>query len=91
MKEKEQEPIPPGIKARRKLLAGIGAISLFSLFRSVFFSRKSPDISCAPPPEKKKTMKVLSQDGRLVEVDVSGIKLVKDKISDEELQNWIRR
>ncbi len=36
-------------------------------------------------------MKVLSQDGQLVEVDVSRIKRLKEKISDEELQNWIKK
>jgi hypothetical protein len=36
-------------------------------------------------------MKVLSQDGRLVEVDVSKIKILKGKISDQELQDWIKK
>jgi hypothetical protein len=88
---KESKSIPPEIKTRRKLLAGVGILSFFSLFRSGLFSKKNPVISCAPPPEKKETMKVLSQDGRLVEVDVSKINRLKGKISDEELKNWIRK
>jgi hypothetical protein len=88
----EGESIRPGIKARRKLLAGagIGLISILSIFKSGLFRKKNPVISCVPPPEKKETMKVLSQDGRLVEVDITKIKRIK-KISDEELQNWIRK
>jgi hypothetical protein len=88
---KETESIPPEIKTRRKILAGVGILSFISLFRSGLFSKKNPVISCAPPPEKKETMKVLSQDGRLVEVDVSKINRLKGKISDEELKNWIRK
>ncbi len=88
---KEHETIPAEVKTRRKLLTGIGLLSFFSLFRSGLFSKKNPVIDCAPPPEEKKTMKVLSQDGRLVEVDVSRIKQISAKISDEELQNWIRK
>ena len=87
----ESESIPPEIKTRRKLLAGIGILSFFPLFKSGLFSKKNPVISCAPSPDKKETIKVLSQDGRLVEVDVSKIKLLKAKISDEELKNWIRK
>jgi hypothetical protein len=88
---KETESTPPEVKTRRKLLAGIGILSFFPLFKSGLFSKKKPVISCAPPSEKKETMKVLSQDGRLVEVDISKINRIKEKISDEELKNWIRK
>ena len=85
------ESIPQKIKSRRKWLAGIGLLSLFPFFRSSIFSKKSPVISCAPPDEKKETIKVLSQDGRLMEVDISKISQTKVKISDQELKNWIKR
>jgi hypothetical protein len=88
---KEIESIPQEVKTRRKLLAGIGLLSLFPLFKSGLFSKKNSAIACAPPAEKKKTMKVLSRDGQLVEVDVSKIKQIKEKISDQELQNWIKK
>ncbi len=82
---------PSELKTRRKLLAGIGLFSFVSLFKSGLFPKKNPVISCAPPTEKKETMKVLSRDGKLVEVDVSKIKRIKEKISNEELQNWIKK
>jgi hypothetical protein len=88
---KEPESIPQEVKTRRKLLAGIGLLSFLPFLKSGLFSKKNPVISCAPPPEKKETIKVLSQDGRLVEVDVSKITRVKEKISDEELKNWIKK
>ncbi|HET7002951.1 MAG TPA: hypothetical protein VFI33_16610 [Puia sp.] len=89
---KEVETIGPDVKVRRKLLAGagLGLLSLLSLFRTGLFRKKNPVISCAAPTEQK-TIRVLSQDGQLVEVDVSKIKRLEGKISDKELQNWIRK
>jgi hypothetical protein len=88
---KENESIPQEVKSRRKLLAGIGVLSLFSILKAGIFTKKPPVISCAPPLEKKETIKVLAQDGRLVEVDVSRIKQLKAKISDQELLGWIKK
>lgn len=88
---KETNNIKRGTETRRKLLAGIGVLSAFSFWKATgFFFKKKQVIACAPP-EEKKTMKVLSQDGRLVEVDISKIKILKRKISDQELQDWIKK
>jgi hypothetical protein len=88
---KEIESIKPAVKTRRKLLAGIGVLSFFPLWKATgLLFKKKQVISCAPP-EEKKTMKVLSQDGRLVEVDISKIKILKGKISDQELKDWIKK
>ncbi len=83
----------PDVKVRRKLLAGagIGLLSLLSFFKSGLFSKKNPVISCAPPPEKKKPSGFYHRMGSLVEVDISKIKRLKEKISDEELKNWIKK
>lgn len=90
---KETGSIPSEIKARRKLLAGagLGLLSLLSFFKFRQIPERNSGISCIPPPENKETIKVLSQDGRLVEVDLSKIKRREGKISDEELKNWIRK
>jgi hypothetical protein len=88
---KENQSIPSEVKARRKFLAGIGLLSVFPFFKSGWFSKKAPVISCNPAPEKQETIKVLSREGKLVEVDVSKIKQVKAKISDQELQQWIKK
>ena len=88
---KESDNLKSAVETRRKLLAGIGVLSAFSLWKTAgFFFKKKQVIACAPP-EEKKTMKVLSQDGRLVEVDISKIKILKGKISDQELQDWIKK
>ena len=83
--------VKPEVKTRRKLLAGIGVLSIFSMWKATgLFLKKKKVISCAPP-EEIKTIKVLSQDGKLVEVDISKIKLLKGKISDQELRDWIKK
>ena len=88
---KENESIKSELKSRRKLLAGMGVLSIFSLWKATgLFSKKKQVIACAPP-EEKKTMKVLSQDGRLAEVDISKIKILKGKISDQDLKDWIKK
>ena len=88
---KENEFVKPEVKTRRKLLAGMGILSVFSLWKATgLFFKKKHVIACDPPDEKK-TMKVLSQDGKLVEVDISKIKILKGKISDQELQGWIKK
>ena len=87
---KEIESGSGDLKTRRKLLAGIGLLSLFPLWKTGLFGKKKSVISCAPP-EVKETMKVLSQDGQLVEVDMSKIKSFQGKISMEDLQKWVKR
>jgi hypothetical protein len=78
------------VKTRKSVLTGLGILSFFSILR-LFPIRKAPPpekIACSPS-NPKETMKLLSQDGQLVEVDVSRIKSLQKKISDQELQNWI--
>ena len=41
--------------------------------------------------EKKNTVKFLTQEGRLVEIDVDKLPVAKRKVSKEELQNWIKK
>ena len=42
-------------------------------------------------PEKKKTAKFLTQDGRLVEIDVDKLPSSKKAASKEDVQNWIKK
>ena len=87
---KETEPISAEQKNRRTLILGISLLSLFSFVKLGFFAKKRNIISCAPSDEVK-TMKFLSQDGLLVEVDVSKIKSLQEKVSDKELQGWVKK
>lgn len=42
-------------------------------------------------PPKTKTVKMLTQEGKLVEVDIAAIPDKKKKITNGELQNWIKK
>lgn len=43
------------------------------------------------PSRKKETVKMLTQDGKLVEVNIASLPSKTKKISNKELQNWIRK
>lgn len=76
--------------ARRRFLAAGGILSLFALLKLWRVPRKTPAIDCGPGPTGE-TVRLLGQDGRLVEVDASRLRMLKKKITNEELQNWVRR
>ena len=76
---------------RRKFIWGVGVLSLFAAVASSlpFFSKKNV-IACKPE-SKKRTLTMLTQDGKLVEIDASLITASRKKISNKELQNWIKK
>jgi len=43
------------------------------------------------PPEKKQTVKFLTQDGKLVEIDVDKLPSSRKAATKEDLQNWIKK
>jgi hypothetical protein len=69
------------ISSRKKfLLWGAGVFSSLTVLH--FFSVRKK--------EKKKTVKMLTQDGKLVEVDAEKIYGSKRRrISDDQLKNWV--
>lgn len=83
----KQHHISDGDSNRRKLLMGLGLLSVFS-----FLSFRSPGrkkINSAATPQ---TARMLTQDGQLVEVDLSRIVHSSDEcISDKDLKEWIKR
>jgi hypothetical protein len=87
---KEIEPISDEKKGRRKLLLGIGLLSLFPILKLKLFSTAKKPIACSPS-DQQGTMKLLTQDGKLVEVDISKLNASKKKISDKELLGWIKK
>lgn len=54
------------------------------------FNRNKKIIACAPPSDKRMG-KLLTEDGQLVEVDLSKIISTGKKISDKELIEWIKK
>ena len=66
--------------SRRKFVEwGIGALAAFSAI-GLFFSQK----------KKKKIVKMLTQDGHLVEVDEALIKSTGKKVDNKEIHAWVK-
>ena len=67
-------------QSRRKFIGwGIASAAVFSVFKWL------------RPSAKKETVKMLTQEGKLVEVDIASLPPQKKKITNTELQNWIRK
>jgi len=82
------KPIQTEKKARRKLLSGIGLLALLPLIKGIGMFRNQKEIISCTPPVESKTIRVLSKNGKLMEIDVSKAKSL-GKVSDQELQEWI--
>ncbi len=76
--------------SRKKfLLWGATVFTSLTAFK-IFAGSKKPSFS--PDGEKKETVKMLTQDGKLVEVDASKLYCGKrKKISDEQLKTWVNK
>ena len=68
--------------SRKKFL--FSGLSLAAV--AAFFKWGTP-----PAEEKKKTQKFLTQDGRLVEIDLDKLPGSKTTASKEDVQNWIKK
>jgi hypothetical protein len=71
------------IQVSRKKFAvwTFGILSAFTALRFLFHS--------ATPP--KTTTRMLTEDGKLVEVDMSKLPVKRRRIKDAEIHSWIRR
>jgi hypothetical protein len=67
---------------RRKLVSWLGVFSFFTAIGAAFIPKKE---------KKTGTIKMLTKDGKLVEIDASLLAGNSRKVSDKELQNWIKR
>jgi hypothetical protein len=82
------DPKKKEASSRRKLIAGLGVLSLFPIAKLASSFKNKEMIACAP---EVKTVKFLTQDGTLVEVDASKINGGKEKISNQALQSWVNK
>ena len=64
---------------RKFLFSGISLAAVWATFR--FWKS----------PEKSKTLKFLTQDGKLVEIDMDKIPTKKRAASKTEIQQWIKK
>jgi protein subunit release factor B len=77
------------IPSRRKFVLGFGVLSALAAI-GITFTPKKIIVSC-DPSQKKKTIKMLTQDGKLVEIEEDKLKSQRKKITDEELKSWVKK
>ncbi len=68
--------------ARRKFVGWLGVFSVGGLLGSRLLKQAKPE---------PKTVRMLTQDGKLVEVDAAVLNVSKKRITDDELQSWIKK
>jgi hypothetical protein len=74
---------------RKKFLYwGTALVSVITLSRFINPVKKASTISCSPPPD---TVKMLAEDGSLVEIDKKLLVSSGKKISNKELQVFIKK
>ena len=62
------------------MIWGVGILASISVLKFAF-----------APQKKKNTVKMLSQDGTLVEVDMAALQAKKRKVTNDELQAWVKK
>ena len=68
-------------QSRRKFISwGVASAAVLAAFKFI-----------KPAAKKTETVKMLTQEGKLVEVDIAALSASRKKISDTELQNWIKK
>lgn len=88
-----EEKILKESSARRRVLAAIGVLSALAFIATAVRLpgyRKTNLIGCMPE-KKPRMVKMLAEDGSLVEIDADLIKSGSKKVSNSELQHWIKR
>ena len=66
--------------SRKKFfLWGLGIISSITALKLIL-----------PKKKKATVVKMLSEDGKLVEVDINKIKKTGEKVSDKEISTWVK-
>jgi intracellular sulfur oxidation DsrE/DsrF family protein len=76
--ENENKPV----SRKRFVIWGVGVLSVFTAARYFFRSG---------PKQNTTTVKMLTQDGRLVEVEVSKLSSKRKKIKDADVHTWVHR
>ncbi|HTR28245.1 MAG TPA: hypothetical protein VMH27_03185 [Puia sp.] len=89
----QEEAKPIGSPARRRFLAGVGVLSAVALVAAALRlrGRQKRNIIACLPEKKARMVKMLAEDGSLVEIDANLIKSGGKKVTDAELQRWIKR
>lgn len=79
------------VNGRRKLIAGIGMLSLLA---PLVAAAKAPISVIKTESETKgiiNKIKMLTKDGKLVEVDERFVTANKQKASSDDIKNWVHK
>lgn len=70
-------------ESRRKFIAwGVASAAMLTAIKYLLPNKPKP---------VAQTVKMLTEEGKLVEVDIKALSENKKKITDTELQNWIKK
>ncbi|MGI9139454.1 MAG: hypothetical protein ACR2IM_10485 [Sediminibacterium sp.] len=89
--EKNISAISSEANSRRKLITGIGLLSLLAPLASaakIPFIKKNIKTPMKPSSNK---VKMLTQDGKLVEVDENFLSAIRQKATNDDLKSWIKK
>ena len=89
----DEKTAPANLPSRRKFVWGVGA---FTLLAAVGAAAKFPfstlkNVIAGKQERKNKTITMLTEDGRLVQVDETLITSCRRKVNKNELLNWIKK
>jgi len=91
--DNNEEITPASVPSRRKFVYGLGAFTMMAAVAAVvkfpFSSLKNA--FAGKPAIKSKTITMLTQDGKLVQVDEAAINSCRRKVNKNELLNWIKK
>jgi len=88
--ESEKQQTAVDTASRRKFVTRLGLVSAFATLASFgtwsLFNKRE-----AKPTGKPKTVKMLTEDGRLVEIDESLLTAKRTRATNTDLQHWIKK
>jgi hypothetical protein len=67
------------MKRKKFLLAGLSLTAIAAFFK------------LSSQPERKNTAKFLTQDGKLVEIEIDKLPLAKRTASKNDIQHWVNK
>ncbi|MHB8207902.1 hypothetical protein [Mucilaginibacter sp.] len=82
------------LSSRRKFVWGASILSAFVATAATIggsFWNKKKNATSIGKGTAAKTIKMLTEDGKLVEIDASLITTNAKKVTDAELKNWIKK
>ena len=89
----KEESLSKKSPERRKFVMSVGVLSVLAFIAGVVKLpgfRKGGIIECKPEANRR-TVKMLTEDGKLVEIDEALLASGGKKVSNEELQRWVKR